>query len=110
MKKETLTVETDEHGTIRYRNADGKLHNPHGPAIACATGGKSYWINDQLHNPNGPAIVWANGHKEHWLNGKRHNPNGPAVVFADGDKAYYIKGEELTEAEFKTWQTQQTTK
>ena len=84
MEKETLTVETNENGTIIYRNADGDFHNPHGPAI-----------------------VWADGHKEHWLNGKLHNANGPAVVWKDGCKAYYINGKKLTEAEFKTWQPQQ---
>jgi hypothetical protein len=85
MKKETLTVEKDEHGTITYHNADGKLHNPHGPAIVFADGEKEYYINGKLHNENGPAIVWANG-----------------------DKWYYINGERLTEAKFKAWQTQQS--
>ena len=85
MNKETLTVETGERGTIRYRNADGKLHNPDGPAVVHTNGGKSYWINDQRHNPDGPAIVSANGYK-----------------------AYFVKGQPLTEAEFKTWQAQQT--
>ena len=131
MNKETLTVETDEYGTITYRNADDERHNPHGPAVVgldgdkwyCindqlhntdgpaitrANGSKEYFINDQRHNPNGPAIVRANGHKEHWLNGKRHNPNGPAVVYADGYKAHYINGKKLTESDFKTWQAQKT--
>ena len=84
MKKETLTVETNEHGTITYHNADGKLHNP-----------------------DGPAIVYADGRKEHCFNGKLHNPNGPAVVRPNGSKEYYINGKELTETEFKTWQVQQ---
>jgi hypothetical protein len=107
MKNETLTVETDEDGTITYRNADGKLHNPHGPAIVCANGEKWYYINGKLHNPNGPAIIWANGHKEHWINGKRHNPNGPAVIWHDGSKEYYINGKPLTKTEFAAWQAQQ---
>ena len=110
MKKETLTVETDEDGRIIYTNASGQLHNPDGPAIACANGGKSYWINDQLHNPNGPALVYADGYKSHWINGKLHNPDGPAIISADGSKQYYINGKKLTEAEFKAWQAQQTTK
>jgi hypothetical protein len=85
MNKETLTVETDSNGTIRYRNAEDELHNPHGPAIVCANGEKWYFIN-----------------------GKRHNPNGPAIIWANGSKSYYINGEKLTEADFKTWQAQQS--
>jgi len=85
MEKETLTVETDENGTIIYRNASGQLHNPHGPAM-----------------------FWADGHKEHWLNGQLHNPHGPAIVWADGYRRYCINGEELTEAEFKVWQAVQS--
>ena len=110
MKKETLTVETDEYGTIRYYNADDQLHNPHGPAVVKYDGGKSYWINDQLHNPNGPALVYANGYKSHWIHGKLHNPNGPAIVYPDGEKSYFINGEELTKAEFKAWQAEQAAK
>jgi hypothetical protein len=86
MNKETLTVETDEDGTITYRNANGQLHNPDGPAIVCADG-EWHYINDQLHNPDGPAVIYANSHKE-----------------------YYINGEELTEAEFTAWQAEQTAK
>jgi len=85
MNKEKLTVETNEDGTVTYRNADGYFHNPHGPAVVCATGGKSYWINDQLHNPN-----------------------GPAVIYPDGDKFYYINDKELSEVEFKAWQAKQS--
>tara|TARA_R110002074_G_scaffold119654_1_gene252938 strand:- start:322 stop:777 length:456 start_codon:yes stop_codon:yes gene_type:complete len=131
MKKETLTVETDEDGIVRYFNADGNLHNPHGPAmvwvngdksyyingklhnangpaVVYADGGKSYFINDQRHNPNGPAVVHADGRKWHYINGKLHNENGPAIVWTDGSKSYFINGKELTEAEFKTWQTEQS--
>ena len=84
MNKETLTVETDEDGTIIYRNADGDFHNSHGPAVVYADG-EWHYINDQLHNPDGPAVIYANSHKE-----------------------YYINGEELTKAEFTAWQTEQS--
>jgi hypothetical protein len=87
MKKETLTAYTNSNGTIRYYNEYGDLHNANGPAVIWPDGGQEHWINDQLHNPNGPAIVWANGYKE-----------------------YYINGEELSEAEFKAWQTEQSAK
>ena len=85
MKKETLTVETDENGTVTYRNAD-----------------------DQLHNPNGPAVVWADGSKYHYINGELHNANGPAVVHSNGDKEYCINDRLLTEAEFKAWQSKRS--
>ena len=87
MKKETLTVETDEEGTITYRNADGQLHNPDEPALVDTDGYKAYYINDKLHNPNGPAVVWH-----------------------DGRKFYYINGKRLTEAEFTAWQAEKTAK
>ena len=107
MKKETLTVETGERGTVTYSNASGRLHNPHGPAMVGADGSKYHYINGKLHNPDGPAVAWASGHEEHWFNGKRHNAHGPAVIYANGHKEYYINGELLTEAEFKAWQAKQ---
>jgi len=108
MNKETLTVETNENGTIIHRNADGDFHNPHGPAIVYSDGEKEYYINGKLHNENGPAIVCANGDKLYYINGKLHNANGPAIVWADGDKWYYINGKRLTEAKFKAWQAEQS--
>ena len=84
MKKETLTVGTSKNGAVTYRNANGQLHNPDGPAVVYSDGYKYYYINDQLHNSD-----------------------GPAVVYADGSKYHYINGELLTEAEFKAWQAKQ---
>jgi len=130
MKRETLTIEKDKNGTITYRNASGRLHNPDGPAIVYADGHKEHWFNGKLHNPNGPAVIYPDGYKAYWINGKRHNPNGPAVIFANGLKWYYINGERhnpdgpaivcanghkeywingkpLNKAEFKAWQAQQ---
>ena len=108
MNKETLTVETGERGTVTYSNAIGRLHNPNGPAMVGADGSKYHYINGKLHNPDGPAVAWPSGHEEHWFNGKRHNANGPAVIYANSHKEYYINGEELTKAEFKAWQTEQS--
>jgi len=85
MNKEKLTVETNSNGTIRYRNADGEIHNPHGPAVVCANGCQEYWIHGEWHNENGPAIVWP-----------------------DGDKKYWINDKELTKSEFTDWQAQQS--
>jgi len=110
MKKETLTIEEDEEGTITYRNASGQLHNPDGPAIIYADGYKFYYINGKLHNPDGPAVIWPDGSKEYYINDQLHNPNGLALIWANGYKAYYIKGKKLTEAEFKVWQAVQTAK
>ena len=83
MKKETLTVEKDSNGTTTYRNADG-----------------------ELHNPDGPAVIWY-GDIYYYINGKLHNPHGPAIVDTDGCKWYYIKGNMLTETGFKAWQAEQ---
>jgi hypothetical protein len=49
MEKETLTVETDEDGTIMYFNADDELYNPDGPAVIW-DGDRYYWVNGELHN------------------------------------------------------------
>jgi hypothetical protein len=105
MNKEALTVERNEEGTIRYRNAEGELHNPYGPALIWADGDVAYYIKGRLHNENGPAIVGAGSYKSYWINGQEHNPNGPAVVYANGDKSYFINGKKLTKAEFKSWQS-----
>ena len=107
MKKETLTVETNGHGTITYYNADGDPHNPDGPAVIYPDGYKAHWINGELHNPHGPAVVKTDGSKYYYINGELHNPDGPAMVWADGSKAHYINGELLTNAEFKAWQAKQ---
>jgi hypothetical protein len=89
MKKETLTVETNEKGTIIYRNADGDFHNPHGPAIIHADGRKEHWINGEFRNPHGPAIVGSGSYKAYLINGQLHHPSGgPAIVIADSCKAY----------------------
>jgi len=110
MNKETLTVYTDKDGTIRYYNASGQLHHQNGPAVVHPDGDKYYYINGQLHNPDGPAVVFADGYKAYYINDQRHNPDGPAILYADGSKGYYINGKELTGAEFKAWQAQQTAK
>ena len=110
MNKETLTVEKDEDDTIRYRNANGDLHNPHGPAVVGLDGYKAYYINGKVHNPDGPAVIYTDGGQEYWINDQLHNPDGPAIAYSDRSKAYYINGKKLTEAEFKTWQAQRDAK
>ena len=50
MKKETLTVNTDEYGTVTYRNASDQRHNPDGPAVVYADGYKSYYIKGKYLN------------------------------------------------------------
>ena len=110
MKKEALTVETDEEGTIIYCNASGKIHNANGPAIVLHDGEKYHYINSRLHNENGPAVVYSDGSKFYYINDQLHNPHGPAVIRAGGYKAHYINDKPLTETEFKTWQAEQTAK
>ena len=85
MNKEILTVKKDNYGTIRHYNASG-----------------------QLHNANGPAVVYPNSDKSYYINGQLHNPDGPAIIDTDRSKSYWINDEELTKAEFKTWQAEQT--
>jgi hypothetical protein len=103
MKKETLTVKTDEYGTVMHYNAEGWLHNPDGPAVVYVNGTQEHWINGELHNEDGPAVADSDGYKFYYINNKLHNPHGPAVIDPDGCAEFWIDNEELTEAEFKSW-------
>lgn len=96
----TLTV--DDYGTKHWRNADGLLHNPDGPAVEWSNGSKEYYINDQLHRTDGPAVEHPNGDKEYWVNGGLHRTDGPAVERPSGYKSYWVNGRPFdTEEEWR---------
>ena len=96
----TLTLTVDQWGDRIYRNSNGQKHRQHGPAVECADGTKSWFLNGELHRVDGPAIEWANGDKSWWLNGQRHRIDGPAIEWDDGSKAWYLDGQHLSEGEF----------
>jgi hypothetical protein len=87
------TPTTDEDGTKWYRNEQGQLHCPDGPAVERANGTKEWWVNGRLHRTDGPAIEWADGDKEWWVNNQRHRTDGPAIEWAGGDKEWYLNGQ-----------------
>ena len=70
----TLHREIDVDGTVRWYNADGKLHRVNGPAIEYTDGSKDWFLNDQRHREDGPAVEWSNGTKVWFLNGKHVDP------------------------------------
>ena len=75
-----ITKKVDEHGIIRYRNEQGKLHRE-----------------------DGPAVERTNGYKEWYLNGKLHREDGPAIEYADGDKSWYINDIEYSEQDYNDY-------
>jgi len=91
MKTYKVTVDSDK--TIRWYNEQGQLHREGGPAVECANGTKSWWINGQRHREGGPAIEWANGTKCWFINDQHHREDGPAIEYADGDKCWYINNQ-----------------
>ena len=58
---ETYKVTVDEEGTIRWYNADGKLHRLNGPVVERMDGSKEYYKNGKLHREDGPAIEYLDG-------------------------------------------------
>ena len=118
---QTYTVEVTEYGDgsrgEKWRDHNGELHNPHGPAVqGFYEGGMTerlgFYINGELHNINGPAVQMFYGdgtlqYQEFWIDGKElHNINGPAVQMFYGDgtlqyQEFWIDGKELTKEQFK---------
>jgi hypothetical protein len=92
-----LTVEPD--GTKQWRNKDGELHRPNGPAIEYPDGSKWWYRNGQLHREDGPAVDLALGIRWWCRDGKLDREDGPAFERPDGIKQWYLKGKLLTEQE-----------
>ena len=97
---ETYKVTVDEEGTIRWYNADGKLHRLNGPVVERMDGSKEYYKNGKLHREDGPAIEYSDGYKAYYKEGKKHREDGPAVEYDGGSKEYWINNKQLTEEEF----------
>jgi len=76
---------------IEYKNSNGLLHNPNGPAIEYNDGTKYYYINGEIHREDGPAIEYTDGEKYYYKHGKLHRLEGPAIISNDF-KLYYIDG------------------
>ena len=65
-----VDVGMDNYGTIYYKDANGKYHNPYGPAVIHSNGTTYYYIHGKLHRTDGPAAIWPDGYKGYWVNGK----------------------------------------
>jgi hypothetical protein len=73
-----------------------------------ADGTKEWFHKGQFHRIDGPAIEYPNGTKSWFHKGQYHRTNGPAYEGANGTKEWYINGKELTEQQFKRYQTYMT--
>jgi len=45
---EKLTVTIYDNGKQEFRNQNGELHNPVGPAVVYPNGTEGYWLNGKL--------------------------------------------------------------
>ena len=88
-----VDVGLDDYGNIYHKDANGRYHNPYGPAVIYSDGGKFYYIHGKLHRTDGPAVIWPDGYKAYYIHGKEHRTDGPAEIYSDGYKAYYVNGE-----------------
>jgi hypothetical protein len=86
----------------------GQHHRIGGPAYEGIDGTKYWYHKGQLHRTNGPAVEWLNGIKSWYHKGQRHRIDGPAIEGANGAKKWYINDKELTEQQFKRYQTYMT--
>ncbi len=64
----------DSYNNVCYIK-NGKLHRENGPAVECADGTKSWWVNDERHREDGPAVEFAGGSKEWFVDGKQYSYN-----------------------------------
>lgn len=83
-------VRIDLAGRTEYRNADGNLHNPEGPAVINDDGAQIWFHNGLKHREDGPAFV---NHKEqfyeYWVHGYLHRIDGPARIHKTGYEYWY---------------------
>ena len=97
----SLDCRVDSNGTVRYYNAQGRLHRVYGPAVKYADGTYLWYQNGQRHRVDGPAVEYDSGYRAWWQNGQRHRVDGPAVIYSDGSRVWFINGKELTETEWQ---------
>ena len=97
----TLECRVDEYGTVRYYNAQGRLHRVYGPAVKYADGTHVWYQNGQTHRVGDPAVVNADGCKVWYQDGLLHRLDGPAIISVEGGQSWFINGKPLTQAEWQ---------
>ena len=65
-----VDVGITDYGTIYHKDANGRYHNPYGPAVMYSNGYKAYYIHDKRHRTDGPAVIYPSGDKAYWVNDK----------------------------------------
>ena len=95
-----VDVGLDDYGNIYHKDANGRYHNPYGPAVIHSDGTKYYYIHGKLHRTDGPAVMYSSGTKAYWIHGKLHRTDGPAIMYPSGDKEYWVNDNRLSEEDF----------
>ena len=98
-KKEIIEESTcivDKYGNKRWYNSKGEYHRENDlPAIECANGSKSWYLNGKRNREKGPAIEYFNGDKYWWLNGKIHRETDCSIELNNGIKYWYWCGKKV---------------
>ena len=99
---QTQYIVKNEDGCFYYSDKEMNIrHRTDGPAIECADGTKSWYLNGKRHRTDGPAVEWSDGSKTWYLNGRLHRTDGPAFEYSDGSKYWYLNNEQMTEHEYQ---------
>lgn len=85
-------AEPDKNGDITCVDAEGRLHNPQGPAVITKNM-RAWYQHGKQHRLNGPAIIYGNGDEVWYQNGEIHRDgNKPAITKRDGVRKWYLHG------------------
>lgn len=90
---EILTLRHTENDRC-WNDAQGRIHNPDGPARILANGTHMHYEIGMLHNEFGPAIRWENEGSEHAdpADKERYGLARNMVPLAPGSHSYYRNG------------------
>lgn len=81
-------------GVIEYRDAQGRRHNPVGPAVVHPDRGTFWLITGR--DPDEVRADWWFGYWAWWWHGHLHRANGPAVKWGNGKVEYRFNGQKTT--------------
>ena len=81
----------DEKGNILWK-LNGKLHNPHGPALIRSDGDKEWFTYGKRNRIGKPAIERPNGSTYWFVDDKLHRTDGPSIEHPDGTTYWDVDG------------------
>ena len=85
--------EVDADGSVRWCDAEGRLHRDGGPAFEQPGGTRAWLQHGQIHRDGGPAIEYPDGSAEWFQHGRRHRDDGPATETPTGYRVWLQHGE-----------------